>query len=83
MRPAANRGPRASPRGRPLRASAARALRESESKYRLLVESSLAGIFIAGEDGTILFTNRMLERIAGVPRGRFVNQRARCGKLSE
>ncbi len=75
MRPAANRGPRASPRGRPLRASAARALRESESKYRLLVESSLAGIFIAGEDGTILFTNRMLERIAGVPRGGLVGRK--------
>jgi len=41
-----------------------RALRASEEKYRLIVEKSLAGIFIYADD-TILFANRRIGRMLG------------------
>lgn len=57
-----------------------RALRESEEKYRTLVEAETAGILIVGEDGLIRYANpaarQLLGRdeteVIGVPIGRFL-----------
>ncbi|MCX6347903.1 MAG: PAS domain S-box protein, partial [Candidatus Aureabacteria bacterium] len=45
----------------------AEALKDSEAKYRLLVESSLAGIYIATADGIFRFANKMMGKISGWP----------------
>lgn len=45
---------------------AEQALRESEERYRTLVERAVDGIAII-RDGTVVFANRSLSRMAGIP----------------
>jgi PAS domain S-box-containing protein len=54
------------------RARAERALRESEARYRELVESSMDIIYRAGPDGRFTYVNRMAERMMGRSAGELV-----------
>jgi PAS domain S-box-containing protein len=47
----------------------AEALRQSEEKYRTLVEEAFDGIFIRREEGTIVFANQCLHEMLGYDRG--------------
>ncbi len=47
----------------------AEALRQSEEKYRTLVEEAFDGIFIRREEGTIVFANQRLHEMLGYDRG--------------
>ena len=44
------------------------ALRESEERFRTLIEQSSEGIVLVGEEGNILEWNQAMERITGIPR---------------
>ena len=48
-------------------------LRESEEKYRLLVESSLIGVFII-RSGIIQYANSMMEEMLGYRKGELLNR---------
>lgn len=43
-------------------------LRDSEEKYRTLIEQSSEGIALVGEDGSILEWNAAMQEITGIPR---------------
>ncbi|HOW52727.1 MAG TPA: PAS domain S-box protein [bacterium] len=43
------------------------ALRESEERYRLLIQETNEGINLIDEEGRIVVWNRMLEKISGIP----------------
>ena len=45
------------------------ALRQSEERYRTLVEEAFDGIFIRREEGTIIFANQRLHEMLGYDRG--------------
>ncbi len=45
------------------------ALRQSEERYRTLVEEAFDGIFIRREEGTIIFANQRLHEMLGYHRG--------------
>jgi len=50
------------------RHEAERAVRESEAKFRAVIEQAADGILLIERDGTIAEWNKALERITGVPR---------------
>ncbi len=50
-------------------------LRESEGKYRTIIEQSSEGIILVDSDGTVIECNRASEKILGIPRSDLVGKR--------
>ncbi len=46
----------------------------SEARYRALVETSLAGIFLTDADGQLIYANQAFHQIAGQPAGSLIGQ---------
>jgi PAS domain S-box-containing protein len=44
------------------------ALRESEAKFRTLIEASVDGICLVDEEGSIISCNRAMEEVSGIPK---------------
>jgi PAS domain S-box-containing protein len=57
------------------RKKAERALKESEAKYRGLIEQSAEGIILIDANGTLIEANPILERITGLGKGQAIGRK--------
>ncbi len=51
-------------------------LRESEGKYRTIIEQSSEGIILVDSDGTVIESNRASERILGIDRSEMIGKKS-------